>query len=125
MVEIEFYQETQTISTTTGVSMAARKTLMEGYLPQDLFDLQDQLDAGTVDYANVGTKTWGAKSSMLGMTTASAGGTGALLADKNTLGSLLGMTNEIAAYKKRKQEQQKMKQAGFGSQQSILGGGAF
>lgn len=125
MVEIEFYRETRIVNTTTGVSMAVKKTLMDGYTYQDMFDTQDALDSGDLKQVQAGTKTWSAQQSFLGIKGSKAGGTGAWMADASTLGSILGQTDAIAAYKKRKLEQQKMAQAGVGSQQSILGGGAF
>lgn len=100
--------------------MAAKKTLMDGYTYQDLFNLQDELDIG--GEAKVGTSSWSKGGSFF---THGASGTSDLMANKDNLGSILGQTDAIAAFKKRKLEQQKMAQAGVGTQQSILGGGAF
>lgn len=109
--------------------MAVKKSLMDGYTYKDLFDTQDALDSGSLGQVQYGTETRSGTSlhrglfKMIGI----GGGdkTTNLMANKDNLGSLLGQTDAIAAFKKRKLEQQKMAQAGVGAQQSILGGGAF
>lgn len=99
---------------------------MDGYTYQDLFDTQDALDSGLLDSVNAGTITttrdipWYKRDGASSTNT-----TTNLLANKDNLGSILGKSDAISAYKKRKVEQQKMTQAGVGAQQSILGGGAF
>ena len=105
--------------------MAVKKTLMDGYTYQDMFDTQEALDSGLLNQVQAGTKTWSSQQSFAGIKGNKAGGTSAWMADKDTFGSILGQTDAIAAFKKRKLEQQKMAQAGVGTQQSILGGGAF
>lgn len=121
MVGIEFYLETLIVNTTIGVSMAVRKNLID-YTYQDLFDTQEAMDTGMLNQVQAGTKSWSKEGSFF---THGASGTSPLMATKDTLGSILGQTDAIAAFKKRKLEQQKMAQAGVGTQQSILGGGAF
>lgn len=101
--------------------MAAKKRLID-YTYEDLFDTQDALDVGTMKEVQAGTQSWSKEGSFF---THGASGTSPLMANKDNLGSILGQTDSIAAYKKRKLEQQKMAQAGIGTQQSILGGGAF
>ena len=115
MVKLEFYLETQTVSTTIGVSMAAKKTktLMNGYSYQDLFDAQSGLDTGAYDQV------------LSAETNPSGGIAGFARLDSSNLGSILGQADSIAAFKKRKSEQQRAINSGVGTQQSILGGGAF
>lgn len=98
---------------------------MDGYTYQDMFDTQEALDSGLLNSVNAGNKAWSVQSSFMGIKGAKAGGSGPITATADTLGSVLGQTDAIAAFKKRKLEQQKMAQAGVGTQQSILGGGAF
>lgn len=105
---------------------------MDGYTFQDLFDTQDALDNGLLNSVEVGTITKTKKNKgFLGFgadrpeDVAKTAQTSPWMADANSLGSILGQTDAIAAFKKRKLEQQKMAQAGVGTQQSILGGGAF
>ncbi len=126
MVEIEFYREMQTTSTTTGASMAVKKTLMDGYTYQDMFDTQEALDSGLLNQVSAGTTTTYKKGTgWLNKNEISGGSKSDWMANKDTLGSILGQTEAIAANRKRRLEQQKMAQAGVGTQQSILGGGAF
>ena len=126
MVGIEFYLETQIINTTTGVSMAVRKSLLGGYTYEDLFDTQAALDTGALDKSLVAQKTSQDQLSFLGIKgNKSTPYNTNTFGNSENLGSLLGQTDAIAANKKRKLEQQKMAQNGYGVQQSILGGGAF
>jgi hypothetical protein len=101
---------------------------MGGYTYQDLFDTQEALDTGLLKQVQAGTQSWsktgsGIFGTSLGAST--AGGTRSIMAGAGDLGSILGQSDAIAAFKKRKVEQQKTAQQGFGIQQSILGGGAF
>lgn len=102
---------------------------MDGYTYQDLFDTQDALDTGILNQVKYGTQTRTGSDPFRKMFQAigipGGSATKDLMANKDTLGSMLGQSDAIAAYKKRKLEQQKMAQAGVGVQQSILGGGAF
>ena len=128
MVEIEFYREMQTTSTTTGASMAVKKKLLDGYTYEDLFDTQEALDSGLLNQVSAGTTTTYQKGTGWLNKNEISGGSGVKsdwMANKDTLGSILGQTDAIAANRKRRLEQQKMAQAGVGTQQSILGGGAF
>jgi hypothetical protein len=129
MVRHGFYRETQTLDTIIGVNMAVKKSLMDGYSYKDLFDTQDALDSGELNQTQYGTETRSGSSlhrglfKMIGI----GGGdkTTNLMANKENLGSLLGKSDAISAYKKRKDEQLKTGQQGFGAQSSILGGGGF
>ena len=112
----------QILNITIGVNMAVKKNLMNGYSYQDLFDTQDALDSGDLSSVNAGTKSWRVQQSFLGVKGNAAGGTGPQTANASTLGSILGQTEAIGAYKKRKQEQQGLAKQGVGQSQSILGG---
>lgn len=107
--------------------MAVKKILADGYSYEDLFDTQEALDSGSIASSRAGTTTtnsvgkgWLNKGDISG-----EGTTTGLYANKDTLGSILGMTDAIAANKKRKKEQTMTGNAGFGASNSILGGGGF
>ena len=135
MVRLRLYLEMQIVNTTTGVNMAVRKSLMGGYTYKDLFDTQEALDTGILGQTSIGTLTTKPKrdKGFLGL------GFGAerqgevdrrattrdIMVGADALGLELNQEGPIAANRKRRLEQQKMAQAGIGTQQSILGGGAF
>lgn len=109
--------------------MAVKKKLLD-YTYEDLFDTQEALDTGILNQVNVGTYTTttsGSKGFLgFGKGRPKTSEPMDLMANKDNLGSLLGLSDAIAANKKRKQEQLKVSsQAGLTGQQSILGGGAF
>lgn len=105
----------------SGKAGKAQKSLLEGggYTYEELFSVQDALDADPSAIIGIKTETRTGNKGTIQNMYAQPGGTAA------NLGSILGQTDAIAAFKKRKLEQQKMTQAGVGTQQSILGGGAF
>lgn len=103
--------------------MAAKSILATGYgdtyTMQDFFDTYDALASGKLKQTQVGY-------------TATSGGGGLFsspveiisntMADANSLGSLLGKTSELEAYKTRKKQQSTLLDQGVGRSQSILGG---
>ena len=97
--------------------MAVKKKIPEGYTYGDLFDTAEALDTGKTDSVMAGTISMakGSEESVSDLYAKSSG----------ELGSILGQADAIAANKKRRKEQFATRQAGFGTQQSILGGGAF
>ena len=111
--------------------MAVKKSLLNGYTYQDLFDTQEALDTGILGGVKYGTETTSTRmESPIGSINISNrlfGGptTTDLYANKENLGAVTNQSDAIAANKKRKEEQKLKAQQGFGTSQSILGGGAF
>jgi hypothetical protein len=102
--------------------MAAKSILGNGYNYQDLFDTYDALASGKQKDVNVGStykKTSGGWNNWQNRTTES---TTPLMANAENIGSLLGKTEELEAYKTRKKQQTNLQSQGVGRSQSILGG---
>lgn len=103
--------------------MAVKSILSNGYTMNDLFDTYDALQSGSLNQTQVGTQInrkpipWYKRSGRSYDETSSP-----IMAGQDNLGSLLGKSEELNAYKKRKQEQANTAQQGAGRTQSILGG---
>lgn len=106
--------------------MAVKQNFLKyGYNYNDLYDTQDALDAGEISNVKVGTYASArVNKDALGLTGQKTVGGGDIIANKDNLGTLLGrgMDESIAAYKKKKLEQQGIASQGLGRSQSILGG---
>lgn len=86
----------------------------------ELFKIQDDLDSGTIGSVKVGNEYKHTDGGLF-----SSGRdemVGPVNEDKNTFGSLLGQTDALNAYKKRKTDQSNLANQGIGRSQSILGG---
>jgi len=107
--------------------MAVRKRLEDGYSYEDLFDTQEALDEGILGSVAAGTTTTYERGTGF-LNKGDISGSGRVsdwMANKSTFGTILGKTDAIAANKKRKKEQTLTGASGFGSSNSILGGGGF
>jgi len=80
---------------------------------QDFYDTQTALDTGSLLSTQVGTAYGGSGDNIIATP---------FMATKENLGSILGMTKEVEAFRKRRQQQQDLKTQGIGVGQSILGG---
>lgn len=107
--------------------MAVKKRLADGYTYEDLFDTQEALDKGILGSVAAGTTTTYERGTGF-FNKNEVSGEGRVsdwMGNKDTLGTILGKTDAIAANKKRKKEQTLTGASGFGSSNSILGGGGF
>lgn len=107
--------------------MAVKKRLEDGYSYEDLFDTQEALDNGILGAVSAGTVTTYERGTGF-LNKGDISGDGKVsdwMANKSNFASILGKTDAIAANKKRKKEQTLTGASGFGSSNSILGGGGF
>ena len=122
MERIENYPDRLTQPITIGVSMAAKRSLLgQQNTLQDFFDTQDALDNGSLDQSTVGRTNFHQDGSFF---THGKDWYNDTNANKDNFSSILGgdVGNSVAAYKKRKLEQQGLGKQGVGQSQSILGG---
>ena len=112
--------------------MAVKKNVNKGPISwEDVFDTQEALDSGILGSVTAGTETKvSSNTGFYGVGSSRSETSGDYQANKDDFGSMLildGMSASTAidANKKRKKEQEKTRQAGFGGTQSILGGSGF
>lgn len=101
--------------------------IKDNYNINDMFETQDALDDGILGSVVAGTRTtYERGTGWLNENEISGNGVDSdAYANKDTLGSMLGMTDQIALHRKRRNEQRANKSNGFDLSSSVLGGGGF
>lgn len=104
--------------------MAVKSILGEGYKMEDLFSMYEDLASGKLKEANVGkvekfenTASWWQNAERMQKI-----GESPLMANAENIGSILGKSAELEAYKTRRKQQTNLQAQGVGRTQSILGG---
>lgn len=102
--------------------MAVKRSLLDPYTWDDLFDTDQALQEGKIYDVKVGMENWQNDKNVFGVKVGTDRGSMPVFGHKDTFAKKSGFENNILAMRDLKKTQKQTAKAGFGVTQSILGG---